>query len=76
MLEPHALDPHKVLRLARSLGAPPTRVLLVGCEPRLPESDDFAMEMSEPVKAAVDEAIELVESLISQIRAEQPARAT
>src|SRR5688572_21177077 len=32
-VEPHNLDPGKVLRLARSLGGAVERVLLVGCEP-------------------------------------------
>ena len=34
MLEPHALDPVKVLRLVAALGGRPGRVLVVGCEPR------------------------------------------
>jgi hydrogenase maturation protease len=74
MIEPHALDPYKVLRLARSMGAELKRVFVVGCEPTAPETDDlemeFTMEMSEPVKGAVLEAIGLVESLIGRIRAE------
>lgn len=70
MLEPHALDPHRVLRLARSLGATLERVLIVGCEPTIPAEDELQMEMSAPVQAAVNEAIDMVESLVSQIRAE------
>ena len=38
------------------------RLLLVGCEPlRVPAEDELAMEMSEPVLAAVGQAIPLIE---------------
>jgi hydrogenase maturation protease len=68
IIEMHDLDPAKVLRLARSLGGNVERVLLVGCDPERCSSDeDFSMEMSDPVKAAIEEAVPLVESLISQI---------
>jgi hydrogenase maturation protease len=67
--EPHNLDPAKVLRLARAMGSTVQRILLVGCEPELPPADeDFRMEMSEPVRAAVDVAIPLIESLVTKIR--------
>jgi hydrogenase maturation protease len=74
MVEPHALDPEKVLWLARCLGSKVGRFLLVGCEPTQPfsEEDDFRMEMSAPVQAAVEEAILLVESLVSRLRCERP----
>ena len=35
MLDPHSLDPVKVLRLARTMGASSGRVLVVGCEPAI-----------------------------------------
>jgi hydrogenase maturation protease len=69
MVEAHALDPWKVLHLARSLGAKIERVLLVGCEPQPVAPDDMQMEMSVPVQAAVEEAVRLIESLVIQIRA-------
>ncbi len=69
LVEPHALDPWKVLHLARSLGGKMERVLLVGCEPQPLASEDMQMEMSEPVQAAVEEAVRMVESLVTQIRA-------
>ena len=72
-VEPHALDPVKVLRVARTMGSMVDRVLLVGCEPRPPAvDDDLNLEMSEPVRAAVDEAILLIESLLSRILAGCP----
>jgi hydrogenase maturation protease len=68
MIEPHALTPDKVLRLARSQGANVKNVLVVGCEPGpMPEEDDLQMEMSEPVRASLDEAVRLVESLVSRL---------
>jgi hydrogenase maturation protease len=70
-LDAHGMDPVKVLALARTLGAAPTRTFLVACEPGfLPdvESEDVVMELSEPVRAAVDEAMRMVESLIEEIR--------
>ena len=70
MLEPHDLDPRKVLHLARSLGGQVERVLLVGCEPGPPPlpDDDIAIEMSESVQLAVEEAVPLIESLVTRIR--------
>jgi hydrogenase maturation protease len=75
MFETHNLDPVKVLRLAAALGGRVQRVLLVGCEPApLDGEEDMQMELSEPVRAAVDEAVLLVESLVAQtLRAERPA---
>jgi hydrogenase maturation protease len=68
LIEPHGLDPAKVLRLARSLGAGVRRVLLVGCEPAPPQEDEEpAMGLSDPVRAAVEEAVALVESLARRL---------
>ena len=67
-LDTHGMDPVKVIQLARALGARPTRTLVVGCEPEVLVSggsyEDMLMELSEPVRAAVDEAARLVESLV------------
>ena len=73
-LDTHGMDPVKVIRLSRALGARPTRTLVVGCEPQVVVSgedyDDMLMELSEPVCAAVEEAIKLVESLVEEINKE------
>ena len=64
------MDPVKVLRLAAAMGAQVDRLLLVGCEPTpLDEADEMCMEMSEPVRTAVDEAVLLIESLVSSLPA-------
>jgi hydrogenase maturation protease len=53
----HVMDPESVLRLLRSLGGTVRRVLVVGCQPAdLTEG----MEMSEPVRAALAEAVRMV----------------
>jgi len=77
-LDTHGMDPVKVIKLSRALGAEPTRTLVVGCEPRVVLSgedyDDMSMELSEPVQAAVGEAVKLVESLVEEIGGEGKVR--
>src|SRR5918998_2832608 len=73
-LDTHGMDPVKVIKLSRALGARPTRTLVVGCEPQVVVSgedyDEMLMELSEPVHAAVEEAAKLVESLVEKINKE------
>ena len=70
-LDTHGMDPVKVIKLSRVLGARPTRTLVVGCEPQVivtgEDYDDMLMELSEPVRAAVEEAAKLVRSLVEEI---------
>jgi hydrogenase maturation protease len=70
-LDTHGMDPVKVIKLSRALGARPTRTLVVGCEPQVVVSgedyDDMLMELSEPVRAGVEEAVRLVVSLVEEI---------
>ena len=71
MLDAHAMDPVRVLGLARVLGSVPPRVLVVGCEPgRLDPDEDGRIGLSPPVEGAVEEAIGLVESLVEKILAD------
>ena len=71
VLDTHGMDPLKVIKLARALGARPARTLVVGCEPQVVLSgedyDDMLMELSEPVVAAVEEAAKLAELLVEEI---------
>lgn len=68
LIDPHAMDPAKVLRLVAALGGRAKRLLLVGCEPEpLDSDDDVVPGLSEPVQAAVDEAVRVIESLVSRI---------
>ena len=70
-LDNHSMDPVKVLAFARTLGARPIRTLLIGCEPStFNESEDYAgmqMGLSEPVQAAIDDAIKMIDSLIKDL---------
>jgi hydrogenase maturation protease len=70
-LDTHGMDPVKVIRFARAMGAEIPRTLVVGCEPQNILSgenyDDMLMELSEPVLAAVDEAAKLVQSLVEDM---------
>jgi hydrogenase maturation protease len=70
LIDPHGMDPAKILRLVTALGGRTKRVLLVGCEPGPIDTDeDFARGLSEPVQLAVEGALELIESLVNQVRA-------
>lgn len=64
VLDAHDLNPVHVLRLARSLGAELKPVVVVGCEPGTLGPPEGQMGLSEPVRAAVDEAVALIEGLI------------
>jgi hydrogenase maturation protease len=74
VLDTHGMDPVKVIKFARTLGARPGRTLVVGCEPKVVISrenyEEMLMELSEPVQAAVEEAAKLVESLVERIHKE------
>jgi hydrogenase maturation protease len=66
-MEGHGMNPMNVLRLVKSLGGEAGHVMIVGCEPGDLGSDEEAkMGLSEPVMAAVDEAIALIDTLISK----------
>jgi hydrogenase maturation protease len=70
-LDLHGMDPVKVLGLARELGSAPRRLLVVGCEPqtrRTGEEEDVLVELSEPVRAAVQRAVTLVEELVAELQ--------
>lgn len=75
-LDTHSMDPVKVLAYARTLGAQPIRMFLVGCEPSVFDGADTDMEMSmglsEPVQAAIDPAIHMIDSLVADLLRLQP----
>ena len=74
-VEPHAMNPVNVLRMAASMGGHLKRVLLVGCVPATLGPEEGQMGLSEPVAAAVDEAVKLLESLVARVLAgEWPVR--
>jgi hydrogenase maturation protease len=69
-LDAHGMDPVKVLSLAATLGPVPERILVVGCEPLVHmtgDEEDLVGDLSEPVRAALDSAVELVESVVGEV---------
>jgi hydrogenase maturation protease len=67
-IETHGMHPAKVLQLVRQFGGQPRRVLVVGCEPAtFGEEGQGQMGLSEPVAAAVDEAVQIVENLVQEL---------
>jgi len=67
-LETHGMNPVSVLRVVKSMGGPANRVLLVGCEPLYLGSDEEGkLGLSEPVEAAVAEALKLIEALCAEV---------
>lgn len=65
-VEGHNMNPMKVLHIARSMGGEFNRVLVVGCEPETVGPEEGQMGLSEPVKAAVDGAVVVIEELIAK----------
>jgi hydrogenase maturation protease len=66
-VEAHAMNPLNVLRMARAMNIQLKNILLVGCEPETLGGDEGQMGLSSTVEVAVDEAVKLVESLVSRI---------
>jgi hydrogenase maturation protease len=75
MIETHGMNPLRVLRLARALGADFRKILIVGCEPETLGPEEGLLGLSAPVAAAVGAAVQLVESLVTKIRMEQRSNA-
>jgi hydrogenase maturation protease len=62
-VEGHAMHPVAVFNLVKALGGRLPRVLIVGCEPF---SLEEGMGLSDPVRAAVDDAVRMVKDLVSK----------
>jgi hydrogenase maturation protease len=76
-VDAHAMDPVKVLALARALGGSPPRTLVVACEPltRMSGDDpDLVADLSEPVRLALDEGVRLVVSVLEELATEKEVR--
>jgi hydrogenase maturation protease len=74
-IEPHAMNPINVLRMAKSMGGELKQVLVVGCVPATLGPEEGQMGLSEAVAAGVDEAAKLIHSLVTRILAgEWPAK--
>jgi hydrogenase maturation protease len=73
----HGMSPVKVLAMARHLGGPMPQVLVVGCEPAaiLTMDDELKAELSEPVRASLDEAVRMVETVIDDLVSSEKSEA-
>jgi hydrogenase maturation protease len=64
IMQAHNLDPAQMLRMVAALGGKVENLLMVGCEPGAPAGDEELPEMCVAVRAAVEEAVLLVESIL------------
>jgi hydrogenase maturation protease len=72
VVETHGMNPLNVLRMASAMnGGLKKKVLLVGCEPATFGGEEGHMGLSEPVVAAVDEAVTLVASVVDKLLRKQ-----
>jgi hydrogenase maturation protease len=76
-LDAHGMDPVRVLALARAMGGPLPRTLIVSCEPGIrlgAHEDDVVAELSQPVRAALRPAERLVRELLEDLIATRESR--
>ena len=76
-VDAHGMVPEQAIQFARGVGAnlPPLR--LIGCEPATLDSvEDGVLRLSEPVQAAVEPAIELIQCLIEEVLHKAEAETT
>jgi hydrogenase maturation protease len=67
MVDTHGMNPLRVLSVAKSMGGRLQRILIVGCEPSpLDAESEGQIGLSQPVATAVDNAVELIELLITK----------
>jgi hydrogenase maturation protease len=67
-MNPHGMDPVRVLNLAASMGPISAQIFVVGCEPRdFGDELEGRMGLSTPVQAVLEEACTMVEELAARI---------
>jgi hydrogenase maturation protease len=71
-LDAHTMNPINVLRAAKAMGSLSSQILLVACEPESLGGDEGHIGLSQPVSNAVNEAVKLVEKLITDALQMQP----
>jgi hydrogenase maturation protease len=67
----HLVNPERVLAMAKSMGALPRRVVIVGCQPA--ETDELEEHLSPAVERAVPVAVAKVEETVRSWLAEAAA---
>jgi len=66
-IQPHAMNPMNVLRMAKAMNGSLRRILLVGCEPHHLGGDEGHMGLSPAVEAAIDRAVTEIETIVNRI---------
>ena len=75
-LNPHGMDPVRVLSLAASMGTISAQVLVVGCEPcDFGDELEGRMGLSSPVQGVVEEACNMILDLVATKSATRQANA-
>lgn len=67
VLEGHGMNPLNVLRVANAMNGGLRKILLVGCEPEVLGGEEGHVGLSQSVEAAVDEAVNMLVSVIHKI---------
>jgi hydrogenase maturation protease len=65
-IDPHSMDPQTVLRLVKTMGGWPAKVVVVACEPD--EVESMGIGLSDSVAASVDKAVEVVLEQVEELR--------
>ena len=71
-IDMHQTDAEGVMRMASAVGCLPAHVWIVGCEAE--GCDDLGAALSEPVRAAIPEAVSKVIALVNGALARNPER--
>jgi hydrogenase maturation protease len=65
-IDAHSMDPVQVLRAVRGMGGRLGHILLLGCEPADLGGEEGRMGLTPPVTAAVEQAADMVASLVAK----------
>lgn len=75
-LEAHSMNPMEILRVVKSMGGPPNRILLVGCEPLdLGSDEEGKLGLSDPLMTAVDTAVQMIDTIVLETLTGAPLEA-
>ena len=68
LIDVHFAEPRRAIQLAKAINALPDTIHIVGCEPE--NVDSYVLELSNPVKRAIPEAVARVKKLITILSTE------